>query len=486
MTDDLRRSRPLRLAAELTGLDHTALRHSFDRTRVFVEMHHTFAENPDAGCLFQSLVDQLSRFCGSVALAGPQELTHVSLARDRALRGSTPRVRRSRPHDRHTADLHLKVGSAPRAEHEIGVYSDRWAGCFLSVTGFRDPEPSSEVNPVGALAAASVAAGEAFLRLTGIERISRAFEISAWTGESGPLETVDRGPALGDMPPIDVLLLGCGNVTNAWVKAIRELRLTGHLRAVDRQSLGDENLGTYALARQDMVGKPKTLLVADYLAPRVDVVRHDEELHLFVPRVTEWGLPLPPLEVNGLDNVEARHLAQRMWPETLIDMAAGGTTSQVIVHRRGRDGQCLLGAYERAPEEGSYEQRVADLTGLRPDRVLRDYTTPITPEDVAAAPPHHRARLEAARRSGLLICGYISQASLSGGAAAGSFAAAAPFVAALAGARAAAITVRTLTADNQPEAHRWQYSFLSNRSSSASPSCPSTCECQLGRSPQSA
>jgi hypothetical protein len=321
-------------------------------------------------------------------------------------------------------------------------------------------------------------AGEAFLRLIGVDRPPLAFELSAWTGNCGPPGSLPGGPSLPIIPAIDALLLGCGNVMNGWAVAVRALRIVGHVRAVDRQSLGEENLGPYALARRDMIGQPKTTLLAGHLQPLIAVTPHDEELDLFVPRITRWDLPLPALVINGLDEVEPRHVVQRLWPDVLVDMAAGGTTSQVVVHRRGDPGQCLLGASAVPDAELGYVRRIETLTGLRRERFLNDFTAPVTADDVAQAPPEHQARLQAAADADQLMCGFINQASLTTTSTDENFTPAAPFVGALTGARAAAITVALLLGDNVPGGLRWQYNFLSNRARTAVMRCPNICECQ--------
>jgi hypothetical protein len=229
-----------------------------------------------------------------------------------------------------------------------------------------------------------------------------------------------------------------------------------------------------------MIGQPKTALLAGHLQPLITVVPHDEELDLFAPRITRWHLPLPALVINGLDEVEPRHLVQRLWPDVLVDMAAGGTTSQVIVSRRG-DGQCLLGAFAAPDAKLGYVRRTETVTGLRRERFLNEFTTPVTAKDVAQAPPEHRARLQAAAESGQPVCGYINQASMTETSADEDFAPAAPFVGALTGARAAAITVALLTGYDVPGGLRWQYSFSSNRARTSVLRCRDTCECQTGR-----
>jgi hypothetical protein len=223
--------------------------------------------------------------------------------------------------------LDILIGDCPGIPGGIATCSDGWTGKVNTSTRGQ-PTAFTIANPIGALTAAALTAGEAFLRLIGVDRPPRAFELSAWTGYCGPLGSLPAGPRLPTIAPIDALLIGCGNVMNGWAAAVRALQITGHARAVDRESLGEENLGPYAFARRDMIGQPKTALLAGHLEPLISVTRHDEELDLFVPRITRWHLPLPALVINGLNEVEPRHVVQRLWPEVLIDMAAGGMTSR--------------------------------------------------------------------------------------------------------------------------------------------------------------
>ena len=472
-------SRPVRLATQLTGDSPSVARARLLDATVHVRMAAEFEDSQDAAILLRSLVDQLSRFCGTVIVSAPADLTRACAERDRELH-ALPRVHAGSHASAGPDALDIFVGDCPGVPGSIATCSDGWAGKVYT-TGTRARMTAFTIaNPVGALSAAAMTAGEAFLRLIGVLRHPCAFELSAWTGDCGPPGSLPDGPRLPAIPPIDALLIGCGNVMNGWAAAIRALQLTGQARAVDRQSLGEENLGPYALARRDMIGQPKTALLAGHLQPLITVVPHDEELDLFVPRITRWHLPLPALVINGLDEVDPRHLVQRLWPDVLVDMAAGGTTSQVIVSRRG-DGQCLLGAFAAPDAELGYIQRTESAMGLRRERFLNEFTTPVTAEDVAQARPEHRARLQAAAESGQLVCGYINQASMAETSADEDFAPAAPFVGALTGARAAAITVALLAGYHAPGGLRWQYNFLSNRARTSIMRCHDMCECQTGR-----
>lgn len=479
--DGLALSRPLRLATQVTGDSTADVCARLAATAVHVRLAPEYADTADAAILLRSLVDQVSRFCRTVVVSAPAPLVQVCLDRDQELHDE-PHVR-AEPMRSGGARIEVVVGDACGDAGGIATGSDGWVGKVTSIDSEHLTGAFIVANPVGAITAAALTAGEVFLRIIGIDRTPRAFELSAWTGDSGPLGTLPSGPILSAIPDIDAVLVGCGNVMNGWAVPTRALQIAGHIRAVDRQSLGEENLGPYALARRDTIGEPKTALLARYLHPQITVARHDEELELFAPRITRWHLPLPPLVINGLDAVEPRHLVQRLWPRTLIDMAAGGTTSQVVVYRRGEPGQCLLGAFAAPDAEPSYARRVQALTGLRPERFLTDYATPITADDVVHAPPEHRSRLQAAADTGQLLCGFINRASVT---AAGDndddeFAPAAPFVSALTGARAAALTVAVLLGDSVPGGLHWQYSFLSNRARTAVMRCPSTCECRQTR-----
>src|SRR5207249_8423580 len=106
----------------------------------------------------------------------------------------------------------------------------------------------------------------------------------------------------------------------------------------------DENIGPYVAAVRQWIGRPKAEIMRELLAPRIAVTPRAEEFELFKLRLGYGQLRVPPLIVNGLDNVETRHAVQRLWPATLIDMAAGGTMAQVIVKEVAGDSICLLQA----------------------------------------------------------------------------------------------------------------------------------------------
>lgn len=475
------RSRPLRLAARLRrDVEAVALEDRFETGRIAVALTGSLAEFPDARTTFLALVNQVVRFCPNLLLA-TADAELLAAARSIAIdvHGAKPELPAVDRVEAREADVVIEVGNDPGGDPSwITVNSTRWVARVASGGDQGHlPRSSDSSNALGALAAASLGAGEAFLMLAGVPRVPRAWECSLIEGGSGRPGAFDVGPELPTIPvELDGLLVGCGGVSNGWADAMRQLPVCGGLITVDRQALRIENMGPYVLARLADLGRSKAELLAEALATRFDVISHSEEFELFKLRLS-FGLNLPPLVVAGLDNVETRHSIQRLWPSVLVDMAAGGTTSQALVHLGDGGGQCLLGALTLPPDADTYAQRVAKLTGLRPERVLEGATTPVTAEDVAAAPPEMRDELEDAYRRAQLLCGRITERNLFGEEATDDFAPAAPFVSALAGTIGAAETMKSLLGLGSRSGFHNQYDFLGGRGRSLLMRCSPSCKC---------
>jgi len=122
------------------------------------------------------------------------------------------------------------------------------------------------------------------------------------------------------------------------------------------------------------------------------------------------ALPYPKIVLGGLDNVDARHSVQSLWPDIAIDGAIGsGFSCQVSCHPWGRDIGCMLcvfqldSVYQRAEVVASKATGLSEALCAQPDAVLTEY-------DVFAAPEGKRAWL--AERVGKTICSVIAEADL--------------------------------------------------------------------------
>lgn len=255
------------------------------------------------------------------------------------------------------------------------------------------PVVTTQTNPVGAVAAASLGVAEVFKVFMALkaERGAPAdgtpFSLFTYTaGDAGP------GPALPDQLQIDALVVGFGAIGNGIIATLAELPLVGRIVIVDRQKFGPENLGTCVLLGPAGVGKEKPAAAATalaHLSPRlvVDTLFGDAEKVLADVR------PVPAVVLNGLDNPDARREAQRLWADLTIDGAIGDFMCQVSRHPGDPavDTACLRCLF--SPEVGPHAELVAAMaTGLRPERVLEGDDV-VREEDVLVAPAHHQETL---------------------------------------------------------------------------------------------
>ena len=207
------------------------------------------------------------------------------------------------------------------------------------------PQPQAPPNPLGALAAACLGAGQVFLALIGHPLLAAPIELSLHSLASALPGTLAPGPALRDMLPIEALLVGCGGVANGWTYAVKRLPLTGAIEAVDHQALRPANFGAYVCAGRSSLTRPKAKMIRDELAPAIHVTPRAERFRFFNARIGYGQMVVPGLVISALDNPHTRHDVQRLWSPTTIDLAAEELTAQVIVKDLRDDGICLLEAY---------------------------------------------------------------------------------------------------------------------------------------------
>jgi hypothetical protein len=305
-----------------------------------------------------------------------------------------------------------------------------------------------------------------------------AIEVSVFDMQQGGLGSLHVGP---DLPTrrlmLNAILLGCGGVSNGWAYTVKRLPIKGKVFAVDKEALRQENFGPYVCATARWLGKPKAEVLKGFLAPKIEVVAHNELVEHFKIRVDRNLVGITPMVVCGLDAIPPRHIAQRLWPSLLIDMAAGGTTTQLITHVRGSQSICLLGALKET-EDRDYAVQLAVETGIRADRIRSNPTDLISQADIDSAPPQHRESLESAKSQRRQICGYISTYNLNYEEDSDRFVAAAPFLSALSGVFGAAATMRALLDMSTPIHH--QFDMRSFDSRPLHMACFADCICQTG------
>lgn len=460
-------SRPARLAASIMEETEEAAIHLFSEKKILVRLEAPFCEVPDARETFLFTVNQCLRFCSNISVCiegGSDSLVGACNLLAVQVHGLGAKVETVNKVMGRAFDAIVNVGTEILSDlPSATINSSGWVA-RLATTDSTTPKlywKSETPNTLGALAATCLGVGAAFLAILG-RPLASSIETSLFSHEVANPGKLTPGPPLPTSPlQLNGFLVGCGAVTNGWAYAMKRLPVIGRLQAIDRQSLRFENIGSYVAVGLESVNKPKALLIKELLAPAIDVTERPDQWEFFKIWLGH-GLEVPPLIIAGLDNVTTRHSVQRLWPETLIDMAAGGLQSQVIVKHKKGDGLCLLRALSIPPGEVDWAQNLAGATGLSPALIAKEPTGEITQAEIEAAPVDKQPELRTAL--GKPRCGHINRQSLQMEGYDVDFAPAVPFVTGFSGVVGAAETVKWLMGHRHPDSLHFQKSFESSRS----------------------
>jgi hypothetical protein len=452
----------------VSGSNEDQLKGYLRNVRVAVRVEPGF-DHSDACETFLLAVNMLLRFCPHVTVVTDER--NVALARktkrlaSEILRAQSAVEALTQAPNWTDFDVVLSVGRSPiEAPETVTVNSSGWVARITTKSGIALPWHPAGGNAIGALAAACLGVGAVAAILLKLPRAQHAFELSLFEHKSGSLGTLDIGPTLPAAPlEINALVFGCGGVTNGWAYAVRRLPVHGVLDAVDKQSLHKENLGTYVLSTWADLDKSKAELIERTLKPKIKVTPRPEPLEFYKIRLDQGLIELPRVVVVGLDDIPPRHTVQRLWPKILIDMAGGGTTTQLVLHHSGGLGACLIDALQAPIGAPDFAERMAAATGLSAERIRNSPTDTISAQDVAAAPPVYRKALEAARREGRLVCGRITDHNLYEEGYSDDFAPSVPFVSAFSGIVGAAETTKVLMGLSMPLHHQFEFRTMRGR-----------------------
>jgi hypothetical protein len=460
----------MRGAAQIAGVDEREAERRFTGRRALISLDDELTDDANARETFLFAVNLCLRFVDVAIECSNAELAASADHLAEQITGSSLTIGKT--------DISLVVGaSVPHDSPSIAVNSDGWLARMATSESTLDRLPDGrQQNVLGALAASCLGASQVFHFLAGVGLARDPVELSLHTLEQDVIGSLEPGPALVEGLDLDALLVGCGGVMHGFVYALKRLAVAGKARAVDRQRLSDENLGPYVASTIDAIGLEKAKLVRDYLAPAIEVVPYDEDFYpLFTTRLDRGHFPLPPIVIAGLDRVTPRHIVQRLWPELLIDMGAGGETAQLIVKRRDADNACVLELLDRPGDEVDELERLSSESGFDADKIRDQMDAAITAEDIEHAPEELREAMAAARTQGQLRCGFIRTRALDHEHSGDDFVAAVPFVVAFVGVLAAAELVKQL---REPTGGlRYQFSFVSLRGRKVEPRA-GDCECR--------
>lgn len=458
---DLVYSRPAAIAEQLGDLAED--RHRFVDKRVLLTGERAVLATANGrDCLLDSL-RLLVRICRNVDVALPPEL---GLLRRQA-RETAGRVAFGQaitfldePPDWSLYDAILSVGAEARPELPwTAINAHGWLARVSSGTT-NLPVACGQDNPIAALAAASLGVAEVFKRLLRLKpergRLLDGLAFDLFAYETG---RADPGPELPDRLAVEPVVVGAGAIGNGIVSLLSRLPLVGRVWIVDPQAYGPENLGTCLLIGPGDVGKPKALVAAGVLrATGIDAKGYQEDLAAFVDRLGD-KIPYPRVVITGLDNIEARHATQDLWPDLVIDGAIGAFGCQVSRHPWGEEIACLRCLFRR-PNGEAAEVVASRATGLSAARTWQAQSL-VVEADVLAAPAGKRVWLQ--ERVGRPICSVVQEGVaqvLSDEQQRVGFTPSVPFVACLSAAMVAAELVKFAAGWPTPLSPRFQLDVL--------------------------
>jgi hypothetical protein len=302
-------------------------------------------------------------------------------------------------------DAILSVGTVVRSDLPWTVINSNGWLARVSSGNSRLPGAYNLANPIGALAAACLGVAEVFKRLIQLkETRGRLLDGLTFSLHSYRCHDNDPGPALPGDLPLDLLLVGAGAIGNGIIHLLSQLPTSGRAWVVDGQCFRDENLGTCLLIGPQDLDVPKAVFAEKILGGRLHAKGFHEDLEAFQRRLGS-KLSYPRVVLTALDNIDARHEAQRLWPDLILDGAIGDFPCQVSRHQWGEDSACLICLFRHPPGPAA-EVVASRATGLSRARVQQAEES-VTENDVHAAPGDRREWLR--ERLGRQICSVVRE-----------------------------------------------------------------------------
>jgi hypothetical protein len=285
--------------------------------------------------------------------------------------------------------LRVRIGDDEKSEADIFVGAVEWVA-LISVA---NPQPVGlGKNPIGALAAGALGAGEVFKhifedKLTGA-MLASEIRFSLLTNENVDGTGLHNQPRIPDDFKLDATLIGCGSVGCAFALGlILTPSASGTITVVDNGIFDTNNPYKYVLL--DLVSARKKMTKARWLRGKINRQGSGNvKARAFVGTVQEYLASLPityriPIAVSAVDTLETRLEIQDLLPATVVNAGIRGTMVEVSSHGFGK-GACLGCLIMQQSMESWNAQPLATRTGLSAERVRSMIVTnaPITERDM--------------------------------------------------------------------------------------------------------
>jgi hypothetical protein len=125
--------------------------------------------------------------------------------------------------------------------------------------------------------------------------------------------------------------------------------------------------------------------------------------------IDDGQLEWPRIALSALDNNEARHRLQKLWPDLLLEAATGDTMVQIFRFHIDSGLACLRCIHPLAEANSDYLGKVAEISGLSIERIqaaMNGVEDRLSDADLLRAPETMRALL--AQQVGRNLCGVLS------------------------------------------------------------------------------
>jgi hypothetical protein len=283
---------------------------------------------------------------------------------------------------------HLHVGTDPRLS-AVRLVPEGHGGHVIGDATVV-VRPTREPSALGSIYVAALGAGEAFKRIAKVRDEKRVDHPHLSFCPVSLTTDLSRAPDIPSGLAVDLALIGVGAVGTAHALILSALQFQGKITLVDDERFDLENRGTYALGTdKDARAKPYKVDLAGQALNHYKVTGFKGLAANYIDTIDSEGAHWPSIVLSGLDTVEARHDAQRIWPDHLIDSATGDTV--VGLHHATSDGPCLMCFLPKQNDGPDPIEELAGETGL-PAASLRE-DAPLTEEDIVNLPEEKRIRL---------------------------------------------------------------------------------------------
>lgn len=457
-------SRPLGVAKSLGApvLDEATI---FARDVILTGEQAALETNNGRWCLLNSL-RLLSRVVGPLTVVLPHGMDELQkevrqLAGKVWSRGTVTVVNEVPPVALRNATAILSIGSAVHPHLPwTTINANGWVARVSSETGAL-PTDTGQSNPLAAMMAASLGVTEVFKRVYGIPHenspLLEATQFSLFELSTSPSGVGPPLPPMLSLP--DTVVVGAGAIGNGIALLLSQLSVRGRVHIIDKQDYADENLGTcVVLDDKSWLGESKAECLASWLNNDGGLRCSGEQALVADARsrapITEMSVDLV---LNGLDDVQARHDAQLLWPSVLVDGGINAVGVAVVTHRLDcPHGACMRCSF-RLPV---FDKRLlqARSTGLSHASLDSDHGRQLNELDVTQAEESQRSWLRDQVAKGKTVCATITDAKsrLLGLNLENGFSPSVPFVATASAALVVAQALKALAYPNAEFTQRFQ------------------------------